>query len=302
MLLWSDPQNDLCQLPAVKTLWECFARRQLKVVDAPADAAVIISEVVIGAGPICKARDCNSANGLPAQRGQAGMRDLRHGEKIRWIRYMRQCAGLDATSPAPPDASVPRISIINRAHKAGRSIVTAAEALDKLRLRHEPATSNVQLAYTEGRTFHEQARLLDQTDILVTGHGAVMASYLFLPACSVVIDVTNAAPHRWFNIHAAKTLTPLKLTTMSVKVSRPEEVGMNLGALREKSDFEDWSNKDKVALFWTRRCPPAHPFCADFNLWSHAFNYIPKPDTLVAHIDKAAAVWVEGQQRCAATS
>lgn len=48
------------QLPAITELWSCFAERQMKIADAPANEAVIISELVIGAGPICKARDCNS--------------------------------------------------------------------------------------------------------------------------------------------------------------------------------------------------------------------------------------------------
>ena len=48
------------QLPAVAALWGCFAERHMNVADAPSDEAVIISEVVIGAGPVCKARDCNT--------------------------------------------------------------------------------------------------------------------------------------------------------------------------------------------------------------------------------------------------
>lgn len=96
------------------------------------------------------------ANGVPGAKGQAGMRDLQTWEKKQWIRYMRQCAGLDANSPPPPDAAAPRITIVNRAHSAGRSIVTAAEAVDKLRVREVPATQNVQLKYMEGRSFHEQ--------------------------------------------------------------------------------------------------------------------------------------------------
>ena len=48
------------QLPAITELWNCFAGRHIKITDASADEAVIISELVVGAGPICKARDCNS--------------------------------------------------------------------------------------------------------------------------------------------------------------------------------------------------------------------------------------------------
>lgn len=69
---------------------------------------------------------------------------------------MRQCAGLNATSPPPPNRTAPRISIVNRAYKAGRSIVTAAETLDKIRSRDIPATQNIELTYMEGKSFQEQ--------------------------------------------------------------------------------------------------------------------------------------------------
>lgn len=62
-----------------------------------------------------------------------------------------------------------------------------------------------------------QAQLLDQTDVLLTGHGAVIAAFVFLPACSVVVEVSNSVGHRWMNVYAARTLTPLSLKTMSVR-------------------------------------------------------------------------------------
>jgi hypothetical protein len=61
-----------------------------------------------------------------------------------------------------------------------------------------------------------QASLLDATDVLVTGHGAVISMYVFLPRCSVVVDLSSGAGHRWMNVHAAKTLKPLQLQTVSV--------------------------------------------------------------------------------------
>ena len=64
-----------------------------------------------------------------------------------------------------------------------------------------------------------QARLLDATDILVAGHGAVIAMFVFLPRCSVIVEISSEAPHRWMNVHAARTLTPLQLHIMSVSTS-----------------------------------------------------------------------------------
>ena len=63
---------------------------------------------------------------------------------------------------------------------------------------------------------HVQASVLDATDILVAGHGAMIALYVFLPRRSVIVDVSSDLPHRLMNVHAAKTLTHLKLQTVSV--------------------------------------------------------------------------------------
>lgn len=56
----SSINTERLQLPAISELWNCFAERQMKIADAAAHEAIVISELVIGVGPICKARDCNS--------------------------------------------------------------------------------------------------------------------------------------------------------------------------------------------------------------------------------------------------
>ena len=62
--------------------------------------------------------------------------------------------GLADISPPPPDASKPRVTIVNRAHHAGRSIVTAPEALDRLQASTD--FSSAQLVYMEHKNFREQ--------------------------------------------------------------------------------------------------------------------------------------------------
>ena len=84
------------------------------------------------------------------------MRDLSESEKQGWIEYMRQCVGLVETSALPPKPAAPRITIANRAHKAGRSIVTAAEVVDELKARDVPATQNVKVTYMGGKSFPDQ--------------------------------------------------------------------------------------------------------------------------------------------------
>jgi hypothetical protein len=66
--------------------------------------------------------------------------------------------GLAEASPPPPDASKPRVTIVNRAHRAGRSIVTAPEALERIQAS-AAAYSGAQLMYMEGRSFRAQVRL-----------------------------------------------------------------------------------------------------------------------------------------------
>ena len=65
-------------------------------------------------------------------------------------------SGLAADSPPPPDAARPRVTIVNRAHRAGRSIVTAPEALE--RVQTSTAYSSAQLVYMEQKTLREQVR------------------------------------------------------------------------------------------------------------------------------------------------
>jgi hypothetical protein len=62
--------------------------------------------------------------------------------------------GLAEASERPPDATKPRVTIVNRAHRAGRSIVTAPEALEELQAGG--AFSSAQLVYMEGRSFGDQ--------------------------------------------------------------------------------------------------------------------------------------------------
>ena len=65
--------------------------------------------------------------------------------------------GLAEASPPPPDASKPRVTIVNRVHRAGRSIVTAPEALEQIQAS-AAAYSSAQLLYMEGKSFRTQVR------------------------------------------------------------------------------------------------------------------------------------------------
>jgi hypothetical protein len=76
-----------------------------------------------------------------------------------------------------------------------------------------------------------QAAVLDATDVLVAGHGAMIALFVFLPRRSVIVDISSAAPHRQMNVHAAKTLMHLKLQTVSVSGSHAAEQRANLRRL-----------------------------------------------------------------------
>ena len=79
--------------------------------------------------------------------------------QIRWIRAAaclnpNPATGLAASSPPPSDAARPRVTIVNRAHRAGRSIVTAPEALE--RIQASTAFSSSQLVYMEQKSLREQ--------------------------------------------------------------------------------------------------------------------------------------------------
>ena len=56
--------------------------------------------------------------------------------------------------------------------------------------------------------------------------------------------------------------------------------------------------QDKLALLWRLECPSQHAFCADFNFWSHALEYVPDPAALAKQVGKARRLWVAAQQTC----
>jgi capsular polysaccharide biosynthesis protein len=68
----------------------------------------------------------------------------------------------------------------------------------------------------QGTQVRPQTKLLDATDIMVAGHGVVIAMFVFLPRCAVVVELSSQAPHCWMNTRAAKTLMPSQLQTVSV--------------------------------------------------------------------------------------
>ena len=79
------------------------------------------------------------------------------GRRVRVVEACHATApGLAASSPPLLDAARPRVTIVNRAHRAGRSIVTAPEALE--RIRPSEAYSSTQLVYMEQKTLREQVR------------------------------------------------------------------------------------------------------------------------------------------------
>jgi hypothetical protein len=51
-------------------------------------------------------------------------------------------------------------------------------------------------------------------------------------------------------------------------------------------------------LLWRLQCPKAHAFCADFNFWSHALEYVPDTAGLAKQIGKARRLWVAAQRAC----
>ena len=59
--------------------------------------------------------------------------------------------------------------------------------------------------------------------------------------------------------------------------------------------------QDKLGLLWRLECPKVHEFCADFNFWSHALEYVPVPDALAGRVGKARKLWEKAQRTCNAT-
>lgn len=86
------------------------------------------------------------------------LRHRLHAGNRLTVRVVEACCaaatGLAAGSRPPPDADRLRVTIVNRAHRAGRCIVTAPEALE--RIRASEAFSSTRLVYMEQKTLREQ--------------------------------------------------------------------------------------------------------------------------------------------------
>eukprot|EP00977_Amphora_coffeiformis_P029050 scaffold38424_cov168-Amphora_coffeaeformis.AAC.1 len=79
-------------------------------------------------------------------------------------------------------AKNPRISILNRQSK--RNILNWEQLKDAL-----DSIGRVSVDYFEGKTFRDQIDFMINTDILVSPHGAQLASLPFAPPCASVLEI-----------------------------------------------------------------------------------------------------------------
>ncbi len=109
---------------------------------------------------------------------------LQHAEEWNQMvqRHLSQTGTEVPTNDAPDDSCTrpPRIRILSR--KKNRGISNAQELADRLSaLQYRNNTlSYVKVHYFEGETFQDQVRFFQDTDILITGHGAQLTGLPFM--------------------------------------------------------------------------------------------------------------------------
>jgi hypothetical protein len=88
-------------------------------------------------------------------------------------------------SSGPP---LPKVTILNREVASGRHLYNTVEL--KLALETELGLASVSVVSSmDGKTFVEQVGVMQQTDILISPHGAQWISIPFLPVCANTVEV-----------------------------------------------------------------------------------------------------------------
>jgi hypothetical protein len=131
-----------------------------------------------------------------------------------------------------PAGHRPTIGILNR--KKTRSLLNIAELT--ARLRKSINASMVNIVSFEGKSYEEQVRFMARTDILISPHGAQLASIAFLPRCGSVLEFFPAGYYipKFFG-SLAQASGVLSHATLYLGNDRATEVAQSMQNARTRS-------------------------------------------------------------------
>lgn len=83
----------------------------------------------------------------------------------------------------------PRITILNRPEEAGRFLLNADELLRALQKAFLDTAQIQLIPHFENVTFLQRVLILAETDLLISPHGPQLTALMFLPRCSVLLEL-----------------------------------------------------------------------------------------------------------------
>ncbi len=96
---------------------------------------------------------------------------------------------LSNSSDSSPPRNNPRIGILNRRPSVGRSIQNTKTLVDAISNSTMSFPPQISVEFFEGRSFAEQIRFFQNTDILLSPHGAQLTGLPFLAECGQLLEI-----------------------------------------------------------------------------------------------------------------
>ncbi|CAL8465876.1 g5412 [Coccomyxa elongata] len=286
LLVWVEKLHG--NLKSMQTITACMSNRQIELGEELIRDVFTVDELMVGflSKHACKTDAlCIRHN------------DLSEAELVnKRLRFMRSCANLPADPPMRLKGP-PRLLLINRPHKAGRSILALPEVYEFFQdrtARHSLASAK--FTYMEGKSITEQAKLMNGADIIVIPHGAAFGNLLFAPQRSIILHIGASEGHINFNeghIHALDAA--LNLSSITIPVASIGGLDVISSRLSDASSpIHQWTQAQLLHFIIRGDCAndlSQDPYCSDYNHLSRLFNYAVSAELIVEKIKKAIEAW-----------
>lgn len=224
----------------------------------------------------------------------------------RQIDLLRHCAGLPTVSTP---RQVPTLRVINREYGSGRTILGVSEALTILeRIKPPGMRFSTQLTFPSNLTFAEQAKLFDETDILLIGHGAAAGSMIFLPRTAVVINIGALRTHRLQEESVVQGLPQPFFNATILRLTGEGYTEPMVDKLKSTPAFLELPEEDQSYLLMhcTRSDPRTYGIIKRaFRNWHFAMYYInirPGEERMALELIRGISLWYGKQVAMSASA
>ncbi|KAK9839386.1 hypothetical protein WJX84_004184 [Apatococcus fuscideae] len=242
----------------VSQTWGCLSQKPYIERAEPlrAQQVLVMQTALAGMGPTCRAFYWCSD---PSVQRKPLPQELMHSFRDR------MCDCMDISPTAPVQARAPRVKILQRAFAARRSFLNLVDVEEQLKALQHNLPFTYHILHNEGLSLKEQAHEFASADILVGMHGAALASMVFMPIHSVVVEVM---PYNWNGNHEfyeplAKALSPIsQLQVLGLDTVAHHQAHLFIDNIKGDPAYLELLPEEKLALAEHGRCPerPGHPY------------------------------------------